>query len=206
MSYIEYDGIKFYKENKSGYYNKSQGERLHRYIWEKYNGKIKDGYHVHHIDGNKDNNSIENLQLITKKKHLKIHANTPEHLEKCKKYIEIARKYASVWHGSEEGKNFHKERYKISLKKSHDEIVNKICDCCGKIYQTDGSSKSVSRFCSNVCKSKWRRDNKIDHVTRSCVVCGNDFRCNKYEPTKTCSPKCHMKAMVKTRNGIGWLE
>ena len=30
----------------------------HRYIWEQYNGKIPDGYEVHHKDLNTHNNEI----------------------------------------------------------------------------------------------------------------------------------------------------
>jgi len=47
----------------------------HHLIWLKYNkkSKIPEGYVIHHIDRNKQNNSIENLQLMTKSKHTKLH-------------------------------------------------------------------------------------------------------------------------------------
>lgn len=34
------------------------------------------GFDVHHIDGNKDNNEIENMQLLTEKEHIKIHSKS----------------------------------------------------------------------------------------------------------------------------------
>lgn len=47
---------------------------LHRYVWMKYHGEIPDGYEVHHIDGNRSNWNIENLKLIQKGDHQRIHA------------------------------------------------------------------------------------------------------------------------------------
>lgn len=41
----------------------------HRYVWEQVNGPIPSGCIIHHIDGNKTNNNIANLQLMTKKEH-----------------------------------------------------------------------------------------------------------------------------------------
>jgi hypothetical protein len=46
---------------------------LHRYIWEEANGLIPEGYHIHHIDGNRKNNELINLQLVTPGEHNKIH-------------------------------------------------------------------------------------------------------------------------------------
>lgn len=45
----------------------------HILVWEKYFGKIPDGYQIHHIDSNKTNNKIENLQLVTPLEHKRIH-------------------------------------------------------------------------------------------------------------------------------------
>lgn len=48
--------------------------KMYRYYWEKHHGKkIPKGYHIHHIDGNKDNNSINNLLCVSPEEHKKLH-------------------------------------------------------------------------------------------------------------------------------------
>ena len=47
----------------------------HRYVMQQFLGrKLKKNEVVHHIDGNKSNNNIENLQLMTKEEHSRYHA------------------------------------------------------------------------------------------------------------------------------------
>lgn len=41
----------------------------HRLVWIKANGEIPKGLDVHHINGNKQDNRIENLELIPHGKH-----------------------------------------------------------------------------------------------------------------------------------------
>lgn len=49
-------------------------EYLHRIIWSTYNKtKIPENHHIHHVDGNKNNNHIKNLALISKSKHHSLH-------------------------------------------------------------------------------------------------------------------------------------
>ena len=45
----------------------------HRYIWEQKNGKIPEGFILHHRDENKHNNDINNLELTTRPEHCKYH-------------------------------------------------------------------------------------------------------------------------------------
>ena len=73
--FIIIDDFKF-TINRDGYYECTTCDRLmlHNYNWEKINGKIPKGYEIHHIDFNKINNKIENLQLVTPSEHTKIHA------------------------------------------------------------------------------------------------------------------------------------
>ena len=52
----------------------------HRLVMEKYIGRyLESNEEVHHIDGNKFNNKIENLQLLTKQEHRRIHLKDSIH-------------------------------------------------------------------------------------------------------------------------------
>lgn len=44
--------------------------RIHRLIWTAVNGEIPDGMEINHLDENKENNSISNLSLVTRKKNI----------------------------------------------------------------------------------------------------------------------------------------
>jgi hypothetical protein len=64
--------------DEKGYAKKSVNNkhiRLHRLIWEQYNCKIPEGYDIHHINGNKLDNRIENLQMIRHNEHTRLHRN-----------------------------------------------------------------------------------------------------------------------------------
>lgn len=57
----------------TGHLKLRNGKTIHRMVWEYYNGKIPEGYVIHHKDENKLNNSIDNLQLLTRKEHKILH-------------------------------------------------------------------------------------------------------------------------------------
>ena len=46
----------------------------HVVIWERYNGPVPDGYHIHHRDGDKLNNDIGNLEMVTPLSHKRHHS------------------------------------------------------------------------------------------------------------------------------------
>lgn len=62
---------KKYSLRQNGYFARTVEERkyLHRDIWEAKNGPIPSGYEVHHIDENKANNCLENLELLSAAEH-----------------------------------------------------------------------------------------------------------------------------------------
>ena len=41
----------------------------HRIVWEQANGPIPKGWHVHHLNGIKDDNRLENLVVLSPKDH-----------------------------------------------------------------------------------------------------------------------------------------
>ena len=71
--YKEFDDKKFYKKENGYWWSKTYGS-MHRYIWKYYHGSIPKGYQIHHKDGNKDNNTITNLCIMSIGEHLKMHA------------------------------------------------------------------------------------------------------------------------------------
>lgn len=65
----EYNGVKFYQRQDNGYFQtKSKtdlGESfMHRYVWVHHNCKIPKGYVIHHVDHDRANNDLSNLQLM----------------------------------------------------------------------------------------------------------------------------------------------
>jgi len=47
--------------------------RAHRMIWESVNGPIPEGFQINHINGIKDDNRIENLEMVTPRQNM-LHA------------------------------------------------------------------------------------------------------------------------------------
>lgn len=191
-----FDGHKFRKDAKTGYYlatkNTRAGkrERLHVYVWQRYNGKLPDGYHVHHIDGDKTHNDIDNLAAVSKRKHASFHGRErwerePENM--MKNFTAKGVSTARTWHGSEAGRKWHSEHAKQTIQNMGKQEY--VCQNCGKKFFAlpIGSEK---KYCSNACKSAARRDSGVDAEKRVCAVCGREFYVDKYTRTKTCSRQC----------------
>lgn len=195
--YQYFNGVKFTRDEKTGYYlNSTIRKRMHRYVWEFYNGSIPKGYCVHHIDHNRGNNDISNLVIMKKNQHSKMHGD--ERAERFyRDMIENlnvkARPKASEWHGSEKGKEWHKKHYQECKEKLHLER-DFVCEQCGKAFK---STQTNSKFCSNACKSAYRRSSGVDDVVRTCEICGKEFFVNKYSKSVTCSTSCANKLRRK---------
>ena len=191
MQYQEFNGITFAQDGVR-YYRAVNDFTLymHRYVWEFYNTKIPDGYEVHHIDFDRSNNNISNLQLLTVSEHKKLHGEllTDEQREwRRNNLIQNAQPKAAEWHKSDAGKQLHKAL--IAQQRKLGVFKHKLtCTNCGKMFVGEKRTKNI--FCSNACKSAYRRKNKTDNVERVCEFCGKTFFADKYKPTKTCSRSC----------------
>ena len=185
--YIVYDGLKFCRDEKTGYYlNSTIRKRLHRYVWEKEVGAIPKGCHIHHINGDKADNRIDNLSLMTAKGHERLHGQVEANKELHRRLIENARPAAIAWHKSEAGRKWHAQQATGRTPPRYE----KVCSVCGKTFM--GIRKQ--KFCSNACRAKYRRDTGADDEERICQQCGKPFKCSRFEANKFCSVECRAKA------------
>ena len=198
---IEYNGVKFrrYPDSKrrsdriyyrpSSNYIKSGVGYLHEEIWRSEVGPIPEGFHIHHKDGNPDNNSITNLECLPGFTHLSNHAKEfyAGNKEWVKNHLEEIRPLTKEWHRSPEGHEWHSQHGRSAW--STRKPTKRICDHCGKSFE-DITRRDGTRFCSNACKSAARRAEGKDLIDRTCEHCGKHFLSDKYRPARFCSRRC----------------
>ena len=71
-----YDGFGIWYDKK-GYptiWIDGKSIKVHVYVWERRYGAKPKGTQLHHVDNNKGNYALDNLQLVTQSEHFKIHA------------------------------------------------------------------------------------------------------------------------------------
>jgi predicted nucleic acid-binding Zn ribbon protein len=173
---------------------------LHRQLWVDNYGPIPEGYQIHHKNHNVLDNRIENLQCLSSTEHRQHHLNEQmgdpnswRNSDACKEHLANIRELTKDWHSSKEGRAWHKEHGKQVMAKR--KPINKTCELCGTEYKT--LNLGNSKFCSNNCKSKFRRQSGVDNELRHCTVCSTTFTANKYSKAQTCSPKCSGKLTTK---------
>jgi hypothetical protein len=172
----EFQGRRYYL---CGKYFQRDGDRLHRVVWEAANGRpVPDGFHVHHDDEDRANNQPGNLVLLPGGEHISLHSRGVSRTLSA-----LAYERAAEWHRSPEGREWHR-RHAAPLHRLSDAV----CEQCGKEYRTQDMGRN--RFCSNACKSAWRRATGADHVERVCPACGKAYRVNRYSKSKTCGREC----------------
>lgn len=165
--------------------------RLHEEIWKSAHGPVPDGCEIHHADFDPLNNDPSNLACLTVAEHKDAHrergrerASAPAFLE----HLDRIRPLAAGWHGSPEGLAWHRE-HAAAFRFGHAGPHGATCEQCGKSYETT-AQHGGERFCSNACKSAWRRASGADDEERRCANCGKAFTVNRYSKTRCCGRKC----------------
>lgn len=148
----KFNGESFYL---CGFYYQHKGKRLHRAVWEYHNGKIPEGYHVHHIDENRCNNQISNLILVEASAHISCHMSKPERKSKSREDVRKAIDKAPEWHKSDDGYIWHSVHAKKYWESA--QLRTYTCSYCGKEYQTRNVSYKGNHFCNQNCKAAFRR-------------------------------------------------
>jgi len=208
---IMFNGVKFirFPESKNlthrSYYrpHSSHVKRgigaLHQEIWKSEYGEVPDGYEIHHLDMDTLNNKIENLTCILVKEHHKIHyrawAAIPGNREKQLAQLDSIRGKAAAWHSSPEGIEWHKQHARKLW--NNPKMGYLTCNECGKEFT---SPRGNTKYCSPKCAEQYnRKHDKRKSVT--CVICNTEFKTYVKSTAKTCSEKCRVEKILRTRRG-----
>ena len=117
--------------------------------------------------------------------------NEPDRIAQAKRNLEEhVRPKAAGWHKSQSGHDWHKQQWQNSLANKLDKTVEKICEICGNPYMVSPVFAYRARFCSNKCKSAYRRKSGKDNISAICAICKKEFKTNKYAQASTCSQAC----------------
>lgn len=187
--YRTYFGYQFYKQ-KDGYWTptKSGIPQAHRWVWINHNGEIPSEMIIHHIDGNKDNNEIKNLMMLSRADHMKEHCKDENEREIRRKRMNDIRPLVHEWLRSDKGRKKQSEDAKEGWKTR--KSVQYICRGCNKEKIT---YQAKSDFCSDACRNRWKRHNKPNPIEIICPICQNAFTKDKSDPKKICSRSCSGK-------------
>jgi len=176
---------------KDGHLKNTQA--IHQRVWRYNYGEVPKGYEIHHIDHDKTNNDISNLQLMTRGEHQAHHNPKGSTRKKLQTFVcEVCGKeYQAYKCGS--------NRFCSSLCRSRyrqqNETFSKTCPQCGKKFETYRSNNAT--YCSHACAMDAKR--KYQPEKRICPICGKEFTTVAYKNQRFCSVSCANKGR-KRRN------
>ena len=88
----------------------------HKYIYEFHYGRLQQGIHVHHKNGNKSDNHIDNLEALTNSDHTQKHSKPAP-----------TKTYICPWCGNSFERNDRIVRHNQKIQKKYGPFCNKSC-------------------------------------------------------------------------------
>lgn len=102
MTYRSKEFIKTLSKTSTGYIftavrinNKNYSLYKHMLTWQWHNGDIPKGHHIHHINEDKNNNDISNLELQPVRSHMHLHKRASENSVQGVSYAKAKGKFTS---------------------------------------------------------------------------------------------------------------
>lgn len=190
-----FNGLTFYKDKKRGYYYTSIG--VHQAVWRYYCGDIPFDFNIHHVNENKADNDIENLQIKSRSEHAYEHGQRSD--KKTFTCVVCGKEFEASPRSCRDNPCCSTRcRAQKNRKPFKDVKEVRQCIVCGKSFLTSKyrDAQTCSPHCTALLARQSRREGtskqKYSERTesRQCVVCGNTFITRAIHKTKCCSQKC----------------
>ena len=183
--HVKFDGRVYRKNGKTDYWVTSYS--LHRDIWRFFFGEIPKDYDIHHSDFNPKNNNLQNLELLTKSEHRKIHAAATVAKPQTFKCVVCGKEFEALKALNRANRCCSEACRKSLAKKKY------VCECCGREFYA--YKYHEFRFCSRECADKIIRPrNPAKYETKTCPTCGKVFTARISNHRIYCSRSCANRA------------
>lgn len=200
---VIYNGQTFYRSGR--YYIDGDRRALHRQVWEDHNGPIPPGWHIHHIDEDRDNNDPENLMALPGPEHVRRHLlgryQDPETRARVSAQLASVREEAAAWHRSPEGRAWHSQHgTQMWTPEGRARLAKtKVCEVCGATFT---AYHQDARMCSRACYQRAAKaEGRYVTLERTCTFCSAQYLTNRHSPAETCSRACGARLREARRRG-----
>lgn len=140
---------------------------LHRVVWERYRGAIPPGVHVHHRNGNRTDNRIANLELVTPAEHGALHREYPDGCLEARKRRRrerragrVCRCGAAIDDEAKLGTKFCSNACKSAARQSSGvDNERRQCAICSAVFKVNryAPTRTCSRACAGRASSRTKR-------------------------------------------------
>lgn len=198
---------------KVGREQSTSGYQLeHRLVMERYLGRrLRSDEHVHHRDGNRQNNDLSNLEVLSNAEHQRMH-DWPITHQRSRIFVPCA------WPGCDRTKEVVSSRLKtykhiycsnehrlMALHaKCHSTAMAKrppslMCYWCAQAFYDSGERYKNAKFCSKACADAAK---VTDNPEKPCERCGTMFHkrfTSETAKARFCSEACACRTMTERR-------
>ena len=143
-----------------------------RWVWEEENGVVPDGCRVIHSDGDYQNDSLDNLEVVTVREQLSYQAADLRKRRQC----EHCRLYKSI--------DLRGRFCSVGCYSAHC-LTMMECGHCGVEFKKDNAKR---KFCSSKCSAAHQY--RGSRLTASCRHCTREITFLRSSPRTFCSVKC----------------